>query len=61
MTHAAKKRLDEFDALPAQERAEILTELLRRTASAPHDLPPDDDLVSVAEHVLSALDRREQS
>ena len=60
MTHAAKKRLDEFDALP-QERPAILTELLRRTALAPHDLPADHDLVSAADHVFSALDRQEQS
>lgn len=34
MTQAAKKLLDEFDALPAQDRAELLAELLRRAAHA---------------------------
>lgn len=61
MTQAAKKLLDEFDALPAQDRAELLAELLRRAALAPHDLPQDDDLVAAADHLFVDLDRREQS
>jgi hypothetical protein len=61
MTQTAKKLLDEFDALPAQDRAELLAELLRRTASAPHDLPQDNDLVAAADRLFVELDRREQS
>lgn len=61
MTQAAKKLLDEFEALPERDRTEILAELLRRTASAPHDLPTDDDLVATADHLLLELDRRERS
>lgn len=61
MTGATQKRLDEFDALPEEDRAELVAELLRRTALAPHDLPQDDDLVSSADRLFVELDRQEQS
>jgi hypothetical protein len=61
MTQGSKKLLDEFDALPDQDRAELVAELLRRTAFAPHDLPEDDDLVAAADRLFVALDRLEQS
>jgi hypothetical protein len=61
MTQASKKLLDEFDALPDQDRAELVAELLRRAAFAPHDLPEDDDLVAAADRLFVALDRLEQS
>jgi hypothetical protein len=37
-----------------------MTELARRVALAPHDLPTDDDLVASADRVFVELDRREQ-
>ena len=61
MTQATQKLLDEFDTLPAKDRAEFVTELLRRTALAPHDLPQDDDLVASADRLFLELDRHEQS
>ncbi|OLD19186.1 MAG: hypothetical protein AUJ01_06340 [Acidobacteria bacterium 13_1_40CM_3_65_5] len=61
MTQAAKKLLDEFDALPDQDRSELVAELVRRVALAPHDLPQDDDLVAAADRLFVELDRREQS
>ena len=61
MTQAAKKLLEEFDALQEGDRAEVLTELLRRVALTPHDLPDPDDLVSAADQIFRELDRREQS
>ena len=61
MTQASKKLLDEFDALPEQDRADLVAELLRRTAFAPHDLPQDDDLVAAADRLFVDLDRHEQS
>jgi hypothetical protein len=61
MTQGAKKLLDEFDALPAEDRAEILNELLRRIALGPHDLPQDEDLIAAADRLFADLDRREQS
>jgi hypothetical protein len=61
MTQAAKKLLDEFDALPDLDRSELLAEFVRRVALAPHDLPHDDDLVAAADSLFVELDRREQS
>lgn len=61
MTQAAQKLLEEFDALQDRERAEVLAELLRRVALAPHDLPDADDLTAVADRLFVELDRREQS
>ncbi|OLC47043.1 MAG: hypothetical protein AUH43_12585 [Acidobacteria bacterium 13_1_40CM_65_14] len=61
MTQAAKKLLDEFDALPDQDRSELVAELVRRVALAPHDLPQDDDLVAAADRLFVEMDRREQS
>ena len=60
MTQATKKLLDQFDALPEQDRAELVAELLRRAAFAPHDLPQDHDLVAAADRLFVELDRREQ-
>jgi hypothetical protein len=59
MTQAAKKLLEEFDALQEADRAEVLAELLRRVALAPHDLPNCDDLAATADQVFVELDRRE--
>ena len=61
MTQAAKKLLEEFDALQEGDRAEVLAELLRRLALGPHDLPDPDDLAAAADQVFVELDRREQS
>jgi len=61
MTQAAKKLLEEFDALQDLDRAEVLAELLRRVALAPHDLPDPDDLTAAADCLFVELDRREQS
>jgi hypothetical protein len=60
MTHAAKKLLEEFEALPDDVRSEVVAELVRRVAFAPHDLPTDTDLVAAADHLFLELDRREQ-
>lgn len=61
MTQAAKKLLEEFEALQEPDRAEVLAELLRRIALAPHDLPDSDDLTAAADRLFVELDRREQS
>ena len=61
MTQAAKKLLEEFDALQDPDRAEVLAELLRRVALAPHDLPDPDDLTAAADRLFVELDRREQT
>ncbi len=61
MTPATKKLLEEFDALPERDRSELVAELARRVALAPHDLPQDDDLTAAADRLFRELDRREQS
>jgi len=61
MTQGAKRLLDEFEALQEADQAEVLSELLRRVALTPHDLPDDSDLTAVADHLFTELDRREQS
>ena len=60
MTQAAKKLLEEFEALPDRDRSELVAELARRVALAPHDLPQDEDLVSAADRLFVELYRREQ-
>jgi len=59
VTKAAQKLLDEFEALPDRDRSELVAELARRVALAPHDLP-QDDLVAAADRLFTELDRREQ-
>jgi hypothetical protein len=61
VTGTAKKLPEEFEALTDQDRAELVAELLRRTALAPHDLPQDDDLAASADRLFVELDRQEQS
>ena len=60
MTQATKKLLEEFEALPDRDRSELVAELARLVALAPHDLPKDEDLVAAADHIFTQLDRREQ-
>ena len=60
VTQATQKLLDEFEALPERDRSELVAELARRVALAPHDLPQDSDLVAAADRLFAELDRREQ-
>ena len=59
MTQAAEKLLEQFEALPDRDRSELMTELVRRVALAPHDLTTDEDLVASADRLFVELDRRE--
>jgi hypothetical protein len=61
MTHASKKLLEQFEALPDAERSEVVAELARRIALSPHEAPADDDLVAAADRLFTELDRREPS
>ena len=61
VTQATKKLLEEFEALPDQERSELVAELTRRIGLSPHEAPSDDDLVTSADRLFVELDRREQS
>ncbi len=60
MTGAAKKLIDEFEALPDEDRNEVLAELLRRAALAPHDFPSDDELTAAADRLFADLDRQQE-
>lgn len=57
VTPATQKLLEEFEALPDRDRSELVAELARRVALAPHDLPHDDDLVAAADRLFTELDR----
>lgn len=59
MTQAARKLIEEFEALPERDRLEIVAELTRRVAQAPHDLPSDEDLLAAADRLFTELDRCE--
>lgn len=61
MTQATRQLLEQFDALPDDERSELVAELARRVALATHDAPADDDLIAAADRLFTDLDRREQS
>ena len=61
MTQTAERLLAEFERLPEDERSQVLVELLRRAAQAPHELPDDADLTELADRLFSELDQREQS
>lgn len=57
MTQGARRLIEEFDALPEQERSEVLAELARRVALSPHDPPRDEDLLTAADHLFVELER----
>lgn len=59
MTEAARKLLDTFDTLQEADRQEVLREILRRAATAPHEAPSDRELIIAANEVFLDLDRRE--
>lgn len=61
MTQSARRLIEEFDALPEQERSEVLAELARRVGLSPHDLPRDEDLLTAADHLFVEIDRREST
>lgn len=61
MTQATRQLLEQFEALPDDERSEVVAELARRVAMAAHDAPADEDLIAAADRLFSELDRREPS
>jgi hypothetical protein len=61
MTRTTQQLLEQFEALPDQERSELVAELARRVALAPHDAPTDDDLIAAADRLFVDFDRRERS
>jgi hypothetical protein len=59
MTTAARQLIDSFDALPEQEKHEVLAQLLRRLMNAPYATVSDDDLAQAADVVFQEYDHRE--
>ena len=54
------KLVAKVEALPADQREEVIAALLRRARTEDHDLPSDADLVAVADGLFQALDKDEQ-
>jgi hypothetical protein len=61
MTQGARRLIEQFDALPEQDRSEVLAELARRVGWSPHDLPQDEDLLAAADQLFVEIDRRESN
>ena len=61
MTLGARRLIEEFGALPEQERSEVLAELARRVGLSSHDLPRDEDLLATADQLFIELDWREST
>ena len=59
MTQGARRLIEQFYALPEQERSEVLSELARRVGLSLHALPRDEDLLAAADQLFIELDRRE--
>ena len=59
MSEAAKKLLHSLDSLSEADRREVIREVLRRVAQAPHESPSDEDLLAAADEVFLDLDRGE--
>jgi hypothetical protein len=59
MTNAARRLIDSFEALPEQEKHEVLAQLLRSLISSPYSSPSDDELTHVADLVFQDYDRAE--
>jgi hypothetical protein len=61
MSRGAEAILAALDELPAPEREEVVSELLRRVALSDHRAPSDEELTAAADQVFQTLDRRENS
>jgi hypothetical protein len=59
LTRATQQLLEQVEALSDHERSELVAELARRVALAPHDAPTDEDLTAAADRRYMELDRRE--
>ena len=60
MTNAARQLIDSFEALPEQEKHQVLAQLLRSLMDKPYASPSDEDLIAAADLVFQEYDRREE-
>jgi hypothetical protein len=61
MSRGADAIIAALDNLPAPEREEVVSELLRRVGLSDHGAPSDEELTAAADQVFQGLDRREES
>jgi hypothetical protein len=59
MTNAVRQLIDSFEALPEQEKHEVLGQLLRRLMEKPYPAPSDEELTGAADLIFQEFDRRE--
>ena len=61
MTSAAKQLIDSFEALTAQEKQEVLAQLLRRLTDVDYAPLSDDALLHAADAAFQDYDLRESA
>jgi hypothetical protein len=59
MTNAAQQLINSFEALPEDEKHQVLLQLLRRLMDTPYSAPSDEDLLHAADLVFQDYDRHE--
>jgi hypothetical protein len=59
MTNAARRLIESFEALPDEEKHEVLTQLLRRLMEKPYASASDEELIGAADLIFQEYDRRE--
>lgn len=59
MTKTAQQLIDSFEALPEDEKHQVLAQLLRRLMETPYSTPTDEELIQVADLVFQEYDCRE--
>jgi hypothetical protein len=59
MSRGTRSVLEAFEALPAEEREEVLAELIRRAASRDFEPLHDEDLTAAADQIFVEYDRSE--
>ena len=59
MTKAAQQLIDSFEALPEEEKHQVLVQLLRRLMDTPYSTLSDEELLHAADVVFQDYDRHE--
>jgi uncharacterized protein YfbU (UPF0304 family) len=59
VTKAAQQLIDSFEALPEEEKHQVLVQLLRRLVDTPYSTLSDQELLHAADLVFQEYDRNE--
>jgi hypothetical protein len=59
MTNTAQQLIDSFEALPEEEKYEVLSQLLRRWLGKPYASSSDEEFIGAADLIFQQYDRRE--